>query len=203
MAQFIAFLRAVNVVGRVVKMDALRGHFEAMGFSNVRTFIASGNVIFQTNARDPRAIERKIEKHLRAALGFEVATFVRAAAEVAAVACHEPFGPADLRADGHSLYIAVLRDQPTADAAGRLLGFRSAFDDFHVRGREVYWLCRGTLTESAFTGALLEKTMGMPATLRNVTTIRKLAANFCDDTSARPTRAQRRKVTAKRRAGEE
>ena len=54
--------------------------------------------------------------------------------------------------------------------------FQTAADDFHVHEREVYWLCRKKLSESTFSGALLEKTLGMPATIRNATTVKKLAA---------------------------
>ena len=56
--------------------------------------------------------------------------------------------------------------------------FRTPIDDFHIHGREVYWLCRTRMSEFAFTGALLEKAIGMPATMRNTTTIRKLAAKY-------------------------
>jgi uncharacterized protein (DUF1697 family) len=68
MPRYIAFLRAINVGGHTVKMDVLRQHFAALGFSNVETFIASGNVVFETTAKNTRTLEQKIEKHLRAAL---------------------------------------------------------------------------------------------------------------------------------------
>jgi uncharacterized protein (DUF1697 family) len=55
---------------------------------------------------------------------------------------------------------------------------RTEIDDFHVHGREVYWLCRQKMSESAFSGALLEKTIGMPATMRNANTVKRLAAKY-------------------------
>ena len=58
MTRCVAFLRAVNVGGRTVKMEALRAAFEALGFEPVQTFIASGNVIFETRARGLAALER-------------------------------------------------------------------------------------------------------------------------------------------------
>ena len=84
MPRYIAFLRAINVGGHTVKMDALRELFEALGFEQVETFIASGNVIFETTETDTAALERRIETHLQAALGYAVATFLRSDAEVAA-----------------------------------------------------------------------------------------------------------------------
>jgi uncharacterized protein (DUF1697 family) len=176
--RLIAFLRAINVGGHVVKMDRLRGMFEALGFSGVETFIASGNVVFETRMADTAMLERKIESHLRKALGYEVATFLRSADEVAEVAKYRPFTSSGLDADGNSLYVAFLPAPPERQARKKLLTFRTDDDDLHTHRREVYWLRRKSMSESAFSGALLEKTVGMKATMRNVTTIRRLAARY-------------------------
>lgn len=61
MTKYIAFLRAINVGGHNVKMDELKKYFESLGFSNVETFIASGNVIFEASAKDAAKLEKKIE----------------------------------------------------------------------------------------------------------------------------------------------
>ena len=73
--RFIALLRAINVGGHNVKMDRLRKLFESLGLSNVETFIASGNVIFDSLVESAETLEEKIERHLRESLGYEVATF--------------------------------------------------------------------------------------------------------------------------------
>src|SRR5215470_521360 len=92
MFRFFAFLRAINVGrGRTVKMQSLRQVFESLGFSMVETFIASGNVIFETKTQRTKPLERKIEKALHEALGYEVRTFVRSDAEVAKIAKDQPF----------------------------------------------------------------------------------------------------------------
>ena len=84
MFRFIAFLRAINVGGgRTVNMQSLCQVFESLGFSRVTTFIASGNVVFETRTKKTRAFERKIERALKAALGYEVRTFVRAENDLA------------------------------------------------------------------------------------------------------------------------
>jgi uncharacterized protein (DUF1697 family) len=178
MRRYIAFLRAINVGGHTVKMDDLRASFEALGFTNVATFIASGNVIFESRATNAQALEQQIERHLRQSLGYDVTTFIRSPSELAAVASYQPFPAADLAAAGASLYIAFLKASPTGEAQQKLLAFRTEIDDFHSHGREVYWLCRTRMSDSTFSGALLEKTIGMPATMRNVTTIKKLAAKY-------------------------
>jgi uncharacterized protein (DUF1697 family) len=178
MPRYIAFLRAINVGGHTVKMDHLRRLFETLGFSNVETFIASGNVIFDTPTTYTRSLEQQIEGHLQQSLGYAVTTFLRTPSEVAAIAHYHPFSAADLTVDGHALYIAFLTTVPTQADHDKLLTFRNDVDDFHVHEREVYWLARRQMQASTFSGAFLEKTLGLPATLRNVTTVRKLAAKY-------------------------
>jgi uncharacterized protein (DUF1697 family) len=173
--RFVAFLRAINVGGRRVKMDRLREIFRGLGFSNVETFIASGNVIFDAPEGD--VLEPEIEAQLREALGYEVATFVRSVGELAQVASYNPFGPLDPE-DGFTLSVAFLAEQPDEEGVARLMARETEIDAFRVEGREVYWLCRGRISDSAFSGAILERTVGAPATVRNVTTIRKLAAKY-------------------------
>ncbi len=178
MTRYIALLRAINVGGHIVKMHDLRAHFEALGFSRVQTVIASGNVIFDDAAADgnPAAIEQRIERHLHTMLGYEVATFLRSPLELAAAAAHEPFPGSSAGTAEKPLHVSFTRRPPGADAERALLAARTDIDDFQLRGREIYWLRRTLLGESEFTGARLEKIIGMPATARNVTTVRKLAA---------------------------
>lgn len=176
--RLIAFLRAINVGGHNVKMDRLRGLFESLGLSNVETFIASGNVIFDPPTESAETLEKRIEDHLRESLGYEVATFIRSTSELAEISDYRPFAAPELDREGSSLYVAFLQTLPGDEARERLLAFRGEIDDFHVRGREVYWLCRKRMSESAFSGALLEKTLGMQATMRNATTLRRLAAKY-------------------------
>jgi len=178
MPRYIAFLRAINVGGHIVKMGHLRKLFSSLGFSNVETFIASGNVIFESPAKNAQTLEKKIEVHLQKSLGYEVATFIRSASELAAIAQYKPFTASELDAEGTSLYIAFLPAPPNGESQQKLMAFRTEADDLHVHEREIYWLCRKKISESVFSGALLEKTMGMPATMRNSTTVKKLGAKY-------------------------
>lgn len=178
MPRIIAYLRAINVGGHVVKMDALRAHLEALNLANVETFIASGNVIFDAPPRvNTAALETRIEKHLYGRLGYEVATFLRSAAENAAAAAFEPF-PSEQVAGAHNTYIAFLKAPVTPAQRSAALAFKSAVDDFAVNGRELYWLCTVPSMESTFSAARLEKALGAPVTMRNTNTVRKLAAKY-------------------------
>ncbi len=180
MPRFIAFLRAINVGGHTVKMDYLRQLFESLGFSGVETFIASGNVVFETtakNAKNAQALERQIEKKLREALSYEVATFLRTGAELAAIANYKPFRPSELAAAA-ALNIAFLADTLDDKSSQKLMALRTEIDDFHVHGREIYWLCRKKQSESTISNAVLEKTLGRPSTLRGANTVKKMAAKY-------------------------
>lgn len=177
MPKYVAFLRAINVGGHTVKMDHLRKLFEAMGFSNVETFIASGNVIFDSKSKNSKALESTIEQSLEVNLGYPVRTFIRSVSELAVVCQYKPFDDCD--ADGNVLYIGFFADSPSEEAKGRLVSFNTAIDEFHILGREVYWLCRKKLGESAFPGgAKFEKALGMTGTLRNSTTVVKIASKY-------------------------
>lgn len=177
MPKYVAFLRAINVGGHTVKMEHLRSLFETLGFSNVETFIASGNVIFDSAVRNTKTLEKKIENHLLEQLGYEVATFLRSTSELAAIAQHKPFSDRELAIDGHTLYVGFLAEAPSEEAKQVVLSKTTPVDDFSFHERELYWLLRTRFSESQFKGNL-EKTLGMQLTLRNVTTVRKLAAKY-------------------------
>jgi uncharacterized protein (DUF1697 family) len=179
MTRYFAFLRAINVGGHNVKMEALLKHFEEIGFANVSTFIASGNVIFDADAPDVNTLERRIETKLNDALGYSVATFVRSSAEMERIASYEPFPAKDLEADGNSLYVVFLADAPGAEVCDKVLALRSDLDDFHVHDREIYWLCRDKISDSpVFIRGLLDKATRVPATSRNMNTIKRLVGKY-------------------------
>jgi uncharacterized protein (DUF1697 family) len=177
----VAFLRAINVGGHTVKMDVLRGLFAQLGFSQISTFIASGNVIFDSPRSSSRELEDEIEAHLAAELGYPVATFTRTPPEVAAAAAYQPFPDTDAEAPGFRVYAGFLKAELESTAQKIIYDFRTEVDDFHIHGREVYWLCRVRSSDSTFSGAALGKALKMPATFRNMTTVRKIAQLLSGD----------------------
>jgi uncharacterized protein (DUF1697 family) len=163
------------VGGHTVKMDRLRQLFDEMGFANPATFIASGNVIFEAPAQQARDLELQIEEAMRSALGYKVSTFIRTNAELGAIARYSPFLPAELNA-AQAFNVAFLAGSPDADSIQQLMALKTEIDNFHVSGKEVYWLCRVKQSQSTFSNAVLEKTLGRPSTIRGVNTIQKMAA---------------------------
>ena len=175
MRRYIAFLRAINVGGHVVKMEALCGLFVSLGFLNVETFIASGNVLFETNLN--RNLEKKIESKLREALGYDVATFIRTDAELKAVANYKAFAQSQLGA-ATAFNVAFLKESLDDNSNQKVMSLRTDIDNFHVHGRELYWLCQKKQSDSTFSNVVLEKTLGRPSTIRGVNTIQKIAAKY-------------------------
>ena len=174
MQRYVAFLRAINVGGHTVKMDRLRALFAELGFASVETFIASGNVIFEAKG-DGAALEETIERYLKQSLGYEVVTFLRTPAELAAVAAHEPFAGA---AEAYAIYVGFLKAKPDAERVKAVQGLSSEVNELAIHGRELYWLSRMRTGDNPVTGARLEKALAGPATLRNLTTVRKLAEKY-------------------------
>jgi uncharacterized protein (DUF1697 family) len=166
------------VGGRTVRMDRLRGIFEEMGFAGVTTFIASGNVIFESAAGDDADLERRIETALRDDLGFAVDTFLRTVADLRSVLDAVPWPADQLSSPGHTLFVAFTRSAPAAPQVDRLHALANPVDVLSVSGREVYWLRKGAGADSKIDGGRLERALASPATVRNITTIRRMAERF-------------------------
>ena len=176
--KYVAFLRAINVGGHIVKMDHLRSLFEPMGFANVETFIASGNVIFDSKTKSAAALEKKIEKQLQAGLGYEVKTFIRTLNEIGDVTRDKSFDSSTLEEPGNILYIGFMSTTPEEAAIKKLASLVDDVNDFSVRKREVYWLRRTKAGESQYSGGIIEKTLKTPVTFRNSTTVKKILAKY-------------------------
>jgi len=172
--RYVAFLGGINVGGHRVKMDELRRHFSALGCDDVSTFIASGNVVF-TSSRRPAALERDVEAELPEQLGYGVPTFVRRASDVAGIAARTPWGAVP---DGHTLMVWFLRAAPGATATRATVALSNDQDRFAVFGSELYQQIGGKIMDSSVKAAVLTRTLGMPATARNTTSLRKLAATL-------------------------
>ena len=174
---YIAFLRAINVGGNnIVKMDRLRKLFEGEGYTNVETFIASGNVIFDGTGKTG-SVERAIEAMLKEALGYEVSTFVRTGAELRALAAHDAFTPAAVT-KATRFNVAFLARPLDAKGKKALMALKSRVEDFHVHGREIYWLSQVMQSESEISNAVFEKILGQRSTVRGISTVRKMAEKY-------------------------
>jgi uncharacterized protein (DUF1697 family) len=177
MPHYVAFLRGINLGKRRIKMERLAALFVELGFSSVSTFIASGNVLFESKGRDEAKLAAQIEQHLAKSLNYDVDTFVRSRAELSQVAAFRPFPDSDLDDPANTIHVGFTKSKLSANDARKLVACRTEVDAFQVNEREFYWLCRIRSSESTIWASPQLKAIRLPsATMRNLTTIRKLAA---------------------------
>jgi uncharacterized protein (DUF1697 family) len=174
MSRFAAFLRGMNVGGHRLTNEELRGHFESLGFEDVATFRASGNVVFAAGEQTPQAVTRRIEQGLGELLGYAVPTFVRSDAQVHAIAAHEPFPPERVRASAGKLQVSLLASAPSAHVREQTLAMASEHDLLAIRGRELYWLPSGGLLDSPLDLDEIDRMLGA-STRRTKGTLEQLA----------------------------
>ena len=138
MPQHVAFLRAINVGGRYIKMAALAGHFHALGFADAQTFINSGNVVFSSKTKDLAALASRLETQLESLLGFKSEVFVRSADAIYAMALRGREHTQRV-CEGGEVNVAFLTAALSAEQVAATQAFKSAMDDFAHEGTEMYF----------------------------------------------------------------
>ncbi len=175
MARYVAFLRGINLGKRRLPMSRLKRLFEELGFDDVATFIASGNILFSGKVAKASQLESRIARHLEKALGYPVDTFVRTTAEVIAISQGRIF--AENGHPGVTIHVGFLHDKLAPAVARKLVAVRTTDDELRVRGREYYWLCQVRTSDSKLWTLPEIKALRLPSSsMRNMTSIRKLVA---------------------------
>lgn len=173
MTQYIAFLRAINVGGRTVKMDVLKTHFAMPGFKNISTYIQSGNVIFDHASDDKVQLIKKIEAKLLKELAYEVKTFLYTPAELKDIINNTPFKK---HAEDMAQHVSFLSAVPVTEAVEKLLEFQNEQEQFRIEGAIAYILVKkGGYGVTKFSNTFLEKKLKVDATTRNWATVNKMA----------------------------
>jgi uncharacterized protein (DUF1697 family) len=176
MSSYAAFLRGMNVgVHHRLTNDELRSMFSAMGFIEVKTFRASGNVAFTAELRPLAEMTLGIEDALEQSLGYAVPTFLRTAEEMREIAAARPFEPEIVEASRGKLQISILASEPTAQMRTEVLALADERDRLAFGERELYWLPSGGTVETALDLAAIERTLGQ-TTRRTKGTIEQMAA---------------------------
>lgn len=176
MSRYVAFLRGMNLGGRRIKNDELRRHFEGMGFEEVATFRASGNVIFSAPGREAESsLAQRVEAELDERLGYDVPVFLRSIDEVAAIAAQRPFTPKRVEKSKGKLQVSLLKKKAGAAAQKKALALASDDDLLAIEGRELYWLPSGGISESDLDLKAIEALLG-PNTVRTMGTIEQIAS---------------------------
>jgi uncharacterized protein (DUF1697 family) len=171
---FVAFLRAINLgKQRRVPMAELRATLGDAGYTDVITYLQSGNAIFSSRARTPAAVERGLEKVVTREFGIEVDVMVRTAIDLARIATSNPLLQGG--GDAANLHVAFLKSRPSAAAARALAGHEVSRDEFVLRGSELYLRYPDGVARSTMSTPVFERSLGTPATVRTWKVVRKLA----------------------------
>lgn len=172
MARFVAFLRGMNLGNRRITNDALRAAFLAIGFEDVVTFRASGNVIFTGDGTEA-AVTKRVEEGLREQLGYDVPTFLRSQAELEAIVAFEPFTPSEAKGFEGKLQVVLLLRPPAAAARKAVLAQAGNDDRLAFAERELYWLPKGRMSDSELDLGAIDKQIG-PTTIRTEGTVEQI-----------------------------
>ncbi len=171
---YVAMLRGINVGGqKIVKMENLRSSFEALGFRGVRTYVQSGNVIFETAKASPNHLAKSIEGKILSDFRFSVPLVLRTSDEMKKIVNDNPFLK-ERGIDHSKLHITFLSELPAEAALGKLDGLNTDLEQFRIKGREVYLYCPNGYGRTRLSNATFEKLLSVRATTRNWKTVTTL-----------------------------
>ena len=173
MPTYLALLRAVNVSGHhKLPMKELRERMEAAGYGNVRTYIQSGNIIFDHPSEDELELRSALAELLLAEFNVKSPVVLRSRDELAETVANSPYtvDPAEEK----FFHVMFLSDLPSSEHLATLDPNRSPNDRWQVRGRDIYIHFKGGVAESKLTNAYFDSKLKTVSTGRNWRTVNKL-----------------------------
>lgn len=173
--RYIALLRGINVGGNnMIKMEKLRETVAELGFDNVKTYINSGNIAFDTKKTDDKKLAAKLHDVILAAFGFDISVMVRSADEIKDLIAANPFeGQFDNDKDLHAFF---LNEPLSAEQANLLIAQSSNAERFHIGDRYLLRLLTISVLDSAVGKGFIDKKLKVATTARNWRTVQRLAS---------------------------
>jgi uncharacterized protein (DUF1697 family) len=174
MIKYIAFLRGINVGGHNVKMEYLREIFAELGYTNILTYIQTGNIFFESDEEDKTKLTANIEALLLSKLGYDVATFVRTIKEFEAILASSPFNSTEPAPDTRHLIVFISSQIPDTTRFP-LLSPKGDYEIIGANECELYvkvHLINGKFQSSSF----IEKNFNVATTGRFFHTLQKMLA---------------------------
>jgi uncharacterized protein (DUF1697 family) len=174
MPVYIALLQGINIGAKKrIKMDALRTLLTELGGGDVRTYVNSGNAVFQHDAKDAAALERQIETALRECIGMDVPTILRTASELEKLVSANPFPEAV--EEPKTLHVLFLRAKPEVEDVNIVEEMETGADRIAIHGREVYAFLPNFTTGATVDLMAVAKALRQDGTSRNWNTVARLA----------------------------
>ena len=171
---YVAFLRGINVGGqKLMSMAKLSRAFEKLGFKNVRTYIQSGNVIFETGRANRDTLSRQIEQAMRDLFGDDVAVFLRTFQEIESIIALYPLGgkSTDTKVN---LYVSFTSRKISGSPALPFFSAKKDVEIILIRDCDVFSISHEIGGKYGFPNVFIEKEFKVQATTRNWTTINKI-----------------------------
>ena len=168
-------LRGINVSGqKMIKMTELKAVYESLHLTSVKTYIQSGNLVFQSKSDDSLSIETSIEKSIEKSFGYSVTVVLRRPAELRKIINKCPFLGA-VRKDDGTLYVTFLKERPGSSLVKAIaqVPVKTA-DAYEIAGSEVYIHCPNGYGKTPFANNFFEKHLQARATTRNWKTVQTL-----------------------------
>jgi uncharacterized protein (DUF1697 family) len=172
--RYAALLRGINVGGnKMIKMVTLRATFVSLGFENVKTYINSGNLAFDTAETDDGKLANRIHDAIQSEFGFDISVMVRSIAEIGQIIDRNPFiGQFENDKDVHVFF---LNEDLTAAQRALMLGQSTENEIYAVFDRHVISMLKISILDSAVGKGFIDKKLKVGATARNWRTVQKLA----------------------------
>ena len=173
--RYAAFLRGINVGGnKKISMEPLRAMFESLEFENVRSYINSGNVMFDAKKAADEKLEARIEKAIAAEFGMEVAVMVRAIGEIEELISKNPLEKK--QKEGQDIFVVFLKKELSPENEKLLLEQNSPKQTFTVFGANVFCLMDRGFQDSLLGKKFIDNKLKTPATARNIRTVKKVVS---------------------------
>jgi uncharacterized protein (DUF1697 family) len=174
MAAIISLLRAVNLgPHNKVKMDTLRELYESLGLRGAQTYVQSGNVVFQTEAKDLARLQKRIENAIEESFGFCTGVVLRSSVELKDIIRRNPFAKRS-GIEPNKLVVSFLTGEPGPESKEKIAQIKVGPEEMHLDGRELYIYYAKGIGTSKLTPAVLERALKMSGTARNWNTVTKL-----------------------------
>ena len=175
MYTIISLLRGINVgPSKTVAMDDLVSLYRSLGLENVRSYLRSGNILFDYPVADPGKLPDLLNDRISRMVGFPVTVFLRNEDDLMGIIRNNPF-PVHMPEDGTRLHVTFLSAWPSPDAVNAVNTITDPVDKAVVLGSEVYLSCPEGYGRTRFSNTFLEKKLKVRATTRNWKTVITLA----------------------------
>lgn len=175
MKTYIAILRGINVSGhKPIKMEALRSLCEDLGFKNTKTYIQSGNIVFQFKKMKLPELVKILANKIEDVFGFDVPVMVKEAEEIQTVLQNNPFLN-KRKEDIVKLHVTFLNQEPDKAAIDKIKETQYASDEFIISGKAIYLFCPNGYGNTKLNNTFFENKLKVMATTRNWKTVTELA----------------------------